>query len=78
MKQPTSSYNLKGINMKAKIKIKSNEFRTLYIGVLSFDTLTLSSREFDEYENAESWLTNRIKSEIDRTCPMELTHDPIK
>ena len=64
--------------MKAKIKIKSNEFRTLYIGVLSFDTLTLSSREYDEYESAESWLTSRIKSEIDRTHPLEPTHDPIK
>ena len=64
--------------MKAKIKIKTNEFRTLYIGVLSFDTLTLSSREFDEYVSAESWLTNRIKSEIDRTYPMEPTHDLTK
>jgi hypothetical protein len=52
--------------MKAKIKEKRTKYGTLYIGIVSFDRLTLSSREFDEYESAESWLTDRIKSEIDR------------
>jgi hypothetical protein len=52
--------------MKAKIKTKHTKYGTLYIGIVSFDRLTLSSREFDEYESAENWLTDRIKSEIDR------------
>jgi len=55
--------------MKAKIKTKHTRNGTLYIGIVSFDRLTLSSREFDEYESAESWLTDRIKSEIDRKSP---------
>lgn len=61
-----NQFNL-GFKMKAKIKTKHTKYGTLYIGIVSFDRLTLSSREFDEYESAESWLTDRIKSEIDRT-----------
>lgn len=52
--------------MKAKIKTKHSKHGLLYIGVLQYDKLTLSSREYDEYIDAEQWLTDRIKSEIDR------------
>jgi hypothetical protein len=52
--------------MKARIKTKHSKNGVLYIGVLHSDKITLSSREFDEYEDAEYWLIDRIKSEIDR------------